>query len=62
MTKRQLMKRIAQLESIQDQLSTELSHLDDMLRLVGFPDGLNSAKAIAQEIVDELNQPSDQEE
>jgi len=52
MTKAQLTKRIAMLESINDQLITEVSYLDNLMRLVGFSDGLKTVKATAQEILD----------
>jgi hypothetical protein len=52
MTKAQLLKRIAYLESLNDQLSTEVSYVDHLMRVIGFSDGLATVKATAQEIVD----------
>jgi hypothetical protein len=52
MTKLQLLKKIAYLESINDQLSTELSYVDRLMRSVGFTGGLEGIKATAQEIID----------
>jgi len=52
MTKAQLLKRIAYLESLNDQLSTEVSYVDHLMRIIGFSDGLATVKATAQEIVD----------
>jgi hypothetical protein len=52
MTKAQLLKKIAYLESINDQLSTEVSSLDQMMRLIGFSGGLETVKATAQEIIE----------
>lgn len=52
MTKVQLLKKIALLESVNDQLSTEVSYIDHLMRLVGFSDGLKTVKLTAQEIVD----------
>lgn len=52
MTKSQLLKKIAILESINDQLSTEVTHIDYLMRLVGFSEGLQTIKATAQEIID----------
>lgn len=52
MTKLQLMKKIARLESINDQLLTEVSHVDELMRLIGFAGGLQTVKATAQEIID----------
>ncbi len=51
MTKLQLLKKIAVLESINDQLSTEVTYIDHLLRLVGFSNGLVTAKLTAEEIV-----------
>ena len=51
MTKLQLLKKIAVLESVNDQLSTEVTYIDHLLRLVGFSNGLVTAKATAEEIV-----------
>ena len=52
MTKTQLLKRIAYLESVNDQLSTEVTYVDHLMRLIGFSDGLITVKATAQEIID----------
>lgn len=47
-----LKERIAQLEFQNDQLTAELEYVDELLRSVGFTDGLNSVKAAAQELFD----------
>ncbi len=52
MTKLQLLKKIAVLESVNDQLSTEVSYIDQLMRLVGFAEGLVTVKATAHEILD----------
>lgn len=52
MTKAQLLKKIAMLESVNDQLSTEVSYVDHLMRLLGFSEGLATVKATAQEIID----------
>ena len=52
MTKAQLMKKIAILESINDQLSTEVTYVDSLMRLVGFATGLETVKATAKEIIE----------
>lgn len=52
MTKAQLLKRIAYLESVNDQLSTEVAYVDHLMRLIGFSEGLITVKATAQEILD----------
>lgn len=51
MTKAQLMKKLAYLESINDQLSTEVSYVDQLMRMVGFAGGLETVKATAHEII-----------
>ncbi len=52
MNKTQLQKKIARLESIQDQLETELLYVDNLLKSVGFPRGVASAKEIALELLE----------
>lgn len=52
MTKVQLLKKIAYLESVNDQLSTEVTYIDNLMRLIGFSGGLVTVKATAQEILD----------
>lgn len=61
MTKAQLMKKIAVLESINDQLSTEVSYVDRLMRLVGFSGGLETIKATAVEIIEKGYQEQDNE-
>lgn len=52
MTKLQLLKKIAYLESINDQLLTEVNYVDHLMRLLGFSEGLVSVKATASEILE----------
>lgn len=52
MTKAQLLKKVAQLESINDQLQAEIFYVDHLMKVVGFPDGLATVKAAAQELID----------
>lgn len=52
MTKAQLLKKIALLESVNDHLQTEVENLDAMMRLVGFAHGIATVKATAQEMID----------
>lgn len=52
MNEKEIIKRIAQLEFIHDQLSAEIMNLDRLLRSVGFPDGIRSAKEVAREIIE----------
>ena len=52
MTKAQLLKKIAMLESVNDQLATEVSYVDNLMRVLGFSEGLQTVKVTAQEIID----------
>lgn len=51
MTKAQLLKKIAVLETINDQLSTEVQYVDRLMRNLGFSEGLATVKLSAQEII-----------
>lgn len=50
MTKAQLRQKIAFLESLNDQLSTEVTYVDQLMRLIGFAGGLEMVKAVAAEL------------
>ena len=52
MTKAELMRKIAILESENDQLVAEVHYVDKLMRMIGFSDGLNTVKATAVEIVE----------
>lgn len=52
MTKRQLLKKLAYLESINDQLSTEISYVDQMMKMIGFAKGLSTLKATAEAMIE----------
>jgi hypothetical protein len=51
MTKDQLERKIALLESVNDQLVTEVAYIDKLMRLIGFSDGLRTIKNTAQELI-----------
>lgn len=53
MNKTQLQQKIARLEFVHDQLETELTYVDDLLKSVGFPRGLESAKEVAIELLEQ---------
>lgn len=59
MTKEELLKQIAQLESINDHLMTELGYTDQLLRMSGFPEGLESLKLVALEILNQKKKEID---
>ncbi len=46
-----LKKQIAYLESVNDQLTTEVGYIDQLMKLVGFTEGIATLKATAHEIV-----------
>ena len=50
MTKTELIKKIAILESINDQMYSELCEVDHLMRLVGFDGGLETVKSTAKEM------------
>jgi hypothetical protein len=58
MNKAQLQQKIARLEFEHDQLETELLYIDRLLKSVGFPRGLASAKEVALELLEESEQES----
>jgi hypothetical protein len=56
-TKEQLQRQLAKQEFIYDQLSTELLEVDDLLKAIGFPRGLQSIATVAHEMLrDEMSQ------
>lgn len=52
MTKAELEKKIARLESINDQLMSEVKYVDHLMRLIGFTEGLATVKATAAEMIE----------
>ena len=50
MGQKELMEKIALLETVNDQLLAELGHIDALMRQIGFNDGLTTVKATANEI------------
>ncbi|WP_316358697.1 hypothetical protein [Candidatus Neptunichlamydia sp. REUL1] len=55
----QLLKKIAKLESMCDQLQAEMRYLDQLLVEVGFEEGLKTLKAAAIELIDKKQHPSE---
>lgn len=53
MSNEQLLKRISELESLNDQLLSEIRYLDRLLRDVGFEDGLRTLKCAAKELIEQ---------
>ncbi len=61
MTKEQMLKKISELESINDQLQAEIRYLDQLLHQVGFEDGLKTLKFAAQELIEQDRRVEDEE-
>ena len=61
MTKEEMLKRISELESMNDQLLTEIRYLDQLLKEVGFEEGLKTLKFAAKELI-EQDKPKDCED
>jgi hypothetical protein len=53
MNKEEMLKKISELESINDQLQAEIRYLDQLLREVGFEEGLKTLKFAAQELIEQ---------
>ena len=55
--KKQLENFCAQLESQVEHLETELTYLDQLLKKVGFPNGVETIKQTAEELLSEELHP-----
>jgi hypothetical protein len=53
MNKEELLKKISELESINDQLISEIRYLDKLLKQVGFEEGLKTLKFAAKELLEQ---------
>ena len=49
--KEKLLTTISELESLNDQLISELRFLDELLRKVGFAEGLKTLKSAAEDLI-----------
>jgi hypothetical protein len=47
-----LLKKLAKLETLNDQLSAEISYLEKLTRALGFAEGLKTLKAAAIEMLE----------
>ena len=59
---KKLLEKLAYLEFVNDQLSTEISYVDKLLRSIGFSEGLKTVKSAAREIFEEENREATQGE
>lgn len=60
MNEKRLLKKIAKLESLNDQLQAEFNFLDKVLKKVGFDDGIQTLKEAAIELIDKKQQKKGQ--
>jgi hypothetical protein len=51
--KETLLKRISELEFMNDQLLSEIRYLDGLMREIGFEEGLKTLKVAANEILEQ---------
>ena len=51
-----LLRKVAKLESLCDQLQSEMNDLDRLLMEVGFEEGIKTLKAAAIELIDKKKQ------
>lgn len=59
---KKILEKLAYLEFVNDQLSTELQYVDRLLRAVGFADGLSTVKQAAQELFEDEKKAATQED
>jgi cell shape-determining protein MreC len=48
-----ILKKLAELESLNDQLQAELRDLDRLMKDIGFPEGISTLKKAASEIIED---------
>ncbi len=53
MKEQTLLKKIAKLETVNDQLAAELHYLENLTRSLGFAEGLKTLKAAAIDMLEE---------
>jgi len=53
MTREELLKKISELESMNDQLLTEIRYLNEMLKKIGFDEGIKTLKMAIEEIIEQ---------
>lgn len=62
MNEKELIRKIAKLESINDQLSSEIRYLEQLTRALGFAEGLKTLKAAALEMLEADNKQAPKSE
>lgn len=58
MEEQKLLKKIAKLESMQDQLMSELRYLNELTKKLGFSEGIKTLKSAALELLEEQKKKS----
>ena len=58
MKKKDLINKIARLESMNDQLQAEIDYLDNIARELGFIEGITTLKSAAKELLKEQQDSS----
>lgn len=53
MKHKSLLKKVAKLESVNDQLATEISYLESLTKSLGFAQGLKTLKEAALELLEQ---------
>lgn len=51
MKKAELQKKLAYLESINDLLNTEIDHINGLMKIIGFSNGITTLKITAEEMI-----------
>ncbi|MDE3046362.1 MAG: hypothetical protein KGJ02_06940 [Verrucomicrobiota bacterium] len=59
---KELLKKIAKLETINDQLAAEIHYLEELTRALGFAEGLKTLKAAALDMLETDQKPNVQSE
>ena len=62
MKHKDLLKRIAKLESMNDQIAAELHYLERLARALGFAEGLKTLKSAALEMLEAENKKNAKKE
>ncbi|MDP1608620.1 MAG: hypothetical protein Q8L98_04825 [Chlamydiales bacterium] len=57
-----LLKKVAKLESVNDQLATEISYLESLTKSLGFAQGLKTLKEAALELLEQDQRKSSKRE
>lgn len=53
MDRKSLMQKIAYLEFAEEKMIMELTYVDNLLRIIGFQDGIETMKIAALELIDQ---------